>query len=175
MANENINLKDYIRDIPDFPKEGILFRDIMPLLSDADALSEAVTELADPFRDDDIDYISAVEARGFIFGSAVARELGVGFIPLRKKGKLPYKTESVTYDLEYGTDTIEVHSDAIKPGDRILMIDDLLATGGTMTAACELVEKLGGEIAGLTFVIELTDLGGREKLTKYPIHVIVTY
>jgi adenine phosphoribosyltransferase len=175
MASENINLKDYIRDIPDFPKEGILFRDIMPLLSNAQALSVAVIALSDAFRDAGVDYVAAVEARGFIFGSAVAKELGVGFIPLRKKGKLPYKTESVTCDLEYGTDTIEVHSDAIKPGDKILMIDDLLATGGTMAAACELVEKLGGEIAGLTFVIELTALGGRKKLTKYPIHVIVTY
>ena len=175
MSNETLNLTDYIRDVPDFPKEGILFRDITPLLADKDALAQTVETLAKPYRDAGIDYIAAVEARGFIFGSAVARELNAGFIPLRKKGKLPYNTESVTYDLEYGTDEIEVHRDAIKPGDKVLMLDDLLATGGTMSAACKLMEKLGAEIAGLTFVIELTALGGRAKLPGYEIEVMIAY
>ena len=170
-----MDLKSYIRDIPDFPKAGILFRDITPLLADKKALAEAVSALAEPFRDAHIDYVAAVEARGFIFGSAVAKELDAGFIPLRKTGKLPYTTESVTYQLEYGTDTIEVHSDAMKSGDRVLMLDDLLATGGTMSAACQLVEKLGAEIAGLSFLIELTDLAGRQKLPGYPIHVVMAF
>lgn len=175
MASRTIRLSDYIRSIPDFPKEGILFRDITPLLADAKALSAAIDELARPFLDKSIDAVAAVEARGFIFGSAVARALNVGFIPLRKKGKLPGKTQSVTYDLEYGTDTIEAHADAVKKGSQILMVDDLLATGGTMAAACQLVEKLGGVIAGLTFLIELSDLPGRKKLSKYPIHVAISY
>jgi adenine phosphoribosyltransferase len=175
VADKGVNLKGFIRDIPDFPKKGILFRDITPLLADWAALAEAVIELAGPYKRARIDYVAAVEARGFIFGSAVARELNCGFVPLRKKGKLPYETESVSYALEYGTDTIEVHRDAVKPGDRVLMVDDLLATGGTMKAACELVEKLGAEIAGLTFLIELADLGGQARLEGYPIHVIMTY
>ena len=175
MSEDKLNLKDYIRDVPNFPKEGILFRDITPLLADKDALAQTIEKLADPFVNAGIDYIAAVEARGFIFGSAVAKELGCGFIPLRKTGKLPYQTESVTYDLEYGTDTIEVHQDAIKPGDKVLMLDDLLATGGTMGAACALMEKLGAKIAGLTFVIELTALGGRSKLEGYEIDVIMAY
>ncbi len=175
MSTESMDLKSYIRDIPDFPKAGILFRDITPLLADKRALAEAVRALAEPFKDANIDYIAAVEARGFIFGSAVAKELNAGFIPLRKKGKLPYTTESVTYQLEYGTDTIEVHSDAMKSGDRVLMLDDLLATGGTMSAACQLVEKLGAQIVGLTFVIELTDLAGRQKLPDYPIHIVMAF
>jgi len=175
MSTESMNLKAYIRDIPDFPKAGILFRDITPLLADKTALAEAVSALAEPFKDAGVDYVAAVEARGFIFGSAVAKELNAGFIPLRKTGKLPYTTESVTYQLEYGTDTIEVHSDAMKSGDRVLMIDDLLATGGTMSAACQLVEKLGAEIAGLSFLIELTDLAGRRKLPGYPIHIVMPF
>jgi adenine phosphoribosyltransferase len=175
MSNTTVDLKDYIRDVPDFPARGILFRDITPLLADAGALSAAVRGLAEPFRNMGIDHVAAVEARGFIFGSAVARELNAGFIPLRKKGKLPYVTESITYDLEYGSDTIEVHHDAVKPGQRILMVDDLLATGGTMCAACALIERLGAEIAGLTFLIELTGLSGRERLGDHPIHVLIAY
>jgi len=175
MSTEPLNLKAYIRDIPDFPKVGILFRDITPLLADKRALAQAVSALAEPFKDARIDYVAAVEARGFIFGSAVAKELNAGFIPLRKKGKLPYTTESLTYQLEYGEDTIEVHSDTMKSGDRVLMVDDLLATGGTMNAACQLVEKLGAQIAGLTFVIELTDLAGRQKLPDYPIHTVMAF
>ncbi|MCE5184812.1 MAG: adenine phosphoribosyltransferase [Planctomycetaceae bacterium] len=167
------DLKKFIRDIPDFPRPGILFRDITPLLADAAALAEAVDELARPFMGRHIDVVAAVEARGFIFGSAVARALGAGFVPIRKKGKLPYQTESVCYGLEYGQDTVEVHSDAIKPGTRVLMVDDLLATGGTMAAACKLIEKLGGQIAGLTFLIELSILNGRKQIEQYPIHSVI--
>ncbi len=170
-----INLKKYIRDVPDFPREGILFRDITPLLADKDALVAAIEAMTEPFMDKGIDYVAAVEARGFIFGSAVARMLGAGFVPIRKKGKLPWKTESVSYDLEYGTDTVEVHKDAVGPGSKVLMVDDLLATGGTMRAACLLMEKLGAEVAGLTFLIELSFLAGRDILAGHPIHTVITY
>ncbi len=175
MAKKPIQLTDYIRDVPDFPKPGILFRDITPLLADKKAFATAVDALAEPFVGFNVDYVAAVEARGFIFGSAVAKALKVGFIPIRKQGKLPYKAESVTYDLEYGTDTLEIHSDAVKPGSRVLMVDDLLATGGTMAAACRLMEKLGAEISGLSFLIELTDLAGREKLLEYSIRTVISY
>jgi adenine phosphoribosyltransferase len=170
-----LDLKAYIRDIPDFPKPGILFRDITPLLADRQALAAAVYQLAGPNHNQAIDAVVAVEARGFIFGAAVARELNAGFIPIRKKGKLPWQTTAVTYGLEYGTDTVEMHTDALKPGARVLMIDDLLATGGTMVASCQLAEKLGAKVIGLTFLIELTALGGREKLGKYPIHSVIKY
>jgi adenine phosphoribosyltransferase len=170
-----LDLKAYIRDIPDFPKPGILFRDITPLLADRQALAAAVYQLAGPYHNQAIDAVVAVEARGFIFGAAVARELNAGFIPVRKKGKLPWQTTAVTYGLEYGTDTVEMHIDALKPGARVLMIDDLLATGGTMAASCQLAEKLGAEIVGLTFLVELTGLGGREKLKNYPIHNVMKY
>lgn len=175
MAKKPIQLTDYIRDVPDFPKPGILFRDITPLLADKKAFATAVDALAEPFVGFDVDYVAAVEARGFIFGSAVAKALKVGFIPIRKQGKLPYKTESVTYDLEYGTDTLEIHSDAVKPGSRVLMVDDLLATGGTMAAACRLMEKLGAKIACVSFLVELTELGGREKLLEYSIRTVISY
>jgi adenine phosphoribosyltransferase len=170
-----LDLKTFIRDIPDFPKPGILFRDITPLLSNRQALAGAIYELAGPYHNLGIDSVMAVEARGFIFGAAVARELNAGFIPVRKKGKLPWQTTAVTYDLEYGKDTIEVHHDALKPGARVLMIDDLLATGGTMAASCQLAERLGAKIVGLTFLIELSDLDGREKLRNYPIHSVIKY
>lgn len=175
MTDNALQLKNYIRDIPDFPKPGILFRDITPLLADKQAFSDAVKALAEPFADSAIDYVAAVEARGFIFGSAVAEALGAGFIPIRKKGKLPHKTTSVTYDLEYGTDTLEVHADAVANGGRILMVDDLLATGGTMAAACGLMEKLNAEIAALAFLIELTPLAGREKLANHNIYTVISY
>ena len=175
MPEETICLTDFIRDVPDFPKKGILFKDITPLLSDKDALAGAIEALTVPFAKAGIQHVVAVEARGFIFGSAVAKALNAGFIPVRKPGKLPYKTDSVTYDLEYGSDTIEVHSDAIKPGEKVLMVDDLLATGGTMAASCELMEKLGAEIHALTFLIELSGLGGRNKLQGYDIHSVITY
>ena len=175
MTDNALQLKNYIRDIPDFPKPGILFRDITPLLADKQAFSDAVKALAEPFADSAIDYVAAIEARGFIFGSAVAEALGAGFIPIRKKGKLPHKTTSVTYDLEYGTDTLEVHADAVAGGGRILMVDDLLATGGTMAAACGLMEKLNAEIVALAFLIELTPLAGREKLTNHNIYTVISY
>ena len=171
----NIELKDYIRDVPDFPKEGILFRDITPLLADKDALVAAVDALAEPFADIKIDYIAAVDARGFIFGSAVAEKLNAGFIPIRKPGKLPYETESLTYQLEYGTDTLQVHKDAVKPGAKVLMVDDLLATGGTMAAACSLMQKLRADIVGVTFLVELSFLAGREKLKDYSVYTVISY
>jgi len=175
MTNKGIGLEKYIRSIPDWPKEGILFRDITPLLADTKAFSAAVDALCTDFTQADIEYVAAVEARGFIFGAAVAEKLGAGFVPIRKKGKLPYKTESVTYDLEYGTDTLEVHKDAVEKDSKVLMVDDLLATGGTMAAACQLIEKIGGQIAGITFLIELKELAGREKLSGYNINTIISY
>ena len=170
-----MDLTTYIRSIQDFPMEGILFWDITPLLANPDALNRAIETLAEPFKDKGIDIVAAVEARGFIFGSAVAQALGAGFVPIRKKGKLPFETHSVSYGLEYGKDVVEVHADAIQRGTNVLMVDDLLATGGTMAAACELIETLGGKIVGLTFLIELADLAGREKLKQYNIHTVMTY
>lgn len=169
-----INLQEHIRSIPDWPKKGILFRDITPLLANPTAFAAAVDTLSEGFTDS-IEYVAAVEARGFIFGAAVAKKLGVGFVPIRKKGKLPFKTESVTYDLEYGTDTLQVHSDAVRPKAKVLMVDDLLATGGTMAAACKLIEKIGGQVAGIAFLIELGELAGREKLNKYKINTVILY
>ncbi|MBI5144167.1 MAG: adenine phosphoribosyltransferase [Candidatus Omnitrophica bacterium] len=163
------DLKSYIRDIPGFPKEGIIFKDITPLLKDGKKFREAVDAIADEFKGKKIDSILSVEARGFIFGSALAYKLGVGIIPIRKKGKLPFKTHAVTYDLEYGKDTLEIHQDAIGKGDNVLIVDDLLATGGTTRAVIDLVEKLGGKISGIAFLIELTALKGREKLKGYPV------
>ena len=175
MVAEATNLEDYIRSIADWPKKGILFRDITPLLADSKAFIAALDALCAGFTDAGVDYVAAVEARGFIFGAAVARQLGAGFVPVRKKGKLPFDAESVTYDLEYGTDTLEVHTDAIAKGAKVLMLDDLLATGGTMAAACELIEKIGGEIVGTSFLIELTELAGREKLGGYKISTVLSY
>jgi adenine phosphoribosyltransferase len=175
MSAKSICLQDYIRNVPDWPKKGILFRDITPLLADSVAFPAAVNALCADFIDKGIEYVAAVEARGFIFGAAVAEKLHAGFVPVRKKGKLPFKTESVTYDLEYGTDTLQVHSDAIKKGSKVLMVDDLLATGGTMAAACKLVEKIGGQIAGISFLIELTGLAGRKKLGGYKINCVISY
>ena len=164
-----------MRSIPDWPKKGILFRDITPLLADKDAFSAAIEIISDRYKNKKIDYVAAVEARGFIFGAAVAARLGAGFVPIRKKGKLPYKTESVTYDLEYGKDTLEVHIDAVKKDAGVLMVDDLLATGGTMAAACSLIEKIGGNVAGIAFLVELKDLNGREKLKNYDISVEIVF
>ncbi len=168
-----MDLEKYIRDIPDFPTKGIIFKDITPLLADPGALDEAVRRLAEPYEGTGVQYVAAVESRGFIFGAAVARQLGAGFVPLRKPGKLPYRTLKKEYALEYGTDAIEIHADAVARGDKVLMLDDLLATGGTMAAACELVERLGGEIVGVTFLIELCSLNGREKLPGYDIHTLI--
>jgi adenine phosphoribosyltransferase len=174
-VTEGIHLENYIRSIPDWPKKGILFRDITPLLADAAAFSAAVDALCAGFAGEAIGYVAAVEARGFIFGAAVAEKLKAGFVPIRKKGKLPFKTESVTYALEYGTDTLEVHSDAMGRGAKVLMVDDLLATGGTMAAACKLIEKIGAKIVGISFLIELTEHSGREKLGKYKINTVISY
>lgn len=175
MATKAINLEKYIRSIPDWPKKGILFRDITPLLADPEAFAAAIDALCDDFTDADIECVAAVEARGFIFGAAVAEKLGVGFVPIRKKGKLPFKTKSITYDLEYGTDTLQVHCDAVSKGAKVLMVDDLLATGGTMAAACKLIGKIGGQIAGITFLVELTELHGREKIQGYDVKTVISY
>jgi len=175
MGEYKIELKDYIREIPDWPKKGVLFRDITPLLGDRLAFHAALDALAGEFIGEGIKYVAAVEARGFIFGSAVAERLNAGFVPIRKKGKLPFKTESITYDLEYGTDTLAVHQDAVTKGAKVLMVDDLLATGGTMAAACKLIEKIGGEVAGISFLIELTGLKGIEKLAGYKVKSIISY
>ena len=175
MKDEGIDLKRHIRDIPDWPKKGILFRDITPLLADPIAFAAAVDALCADFTEAGIEYVAAVEARGFIFGAAVAEKLGIGFVPIRKKGKLPWRTESVSYDLEYGTDTLEVHLDAVENGAKVLMVDDLLATGGTMAAACKLIEKTGGKVEGIVFLVELADLRGREKIAGYKVTSIISY
>ncbi len=168
-------LTQYIRDIPDFPKKGIVFKDITPLLANPSALALAVELLANPFRGKNVDLVVGAESRGFIFGIAVAQALSAGFVPIRKPGKLPAKTTKVTYDLEYGTDSLEIHVDAIKRGQRVVMVDDLLATGGTMRACCDLVKTLGGDICGVTFLIELGFLNGREKFREYETHSIIRY
>ena len=175
MADKNIELKRYIRSIPDWPKKGVLFRDITPLLANQDAFAAAIDALCAGFTDAGIEYVAAIEARGFIFGAAVAQSLGAGFVPIRKKGKLPYKTERISYDSEYGTDTLELHSDAIEKGAKVLMVDDLLATGGTMATACKLIERTGGKIAAIAFLIELSELGGREKISGYEIKAAISY
>lgn len=168
-------LRKKIRDIPDFPKEGIVFKDITPLLIDPESLKLAVTSIADSYRDSGPTKVCAVEARGFILGAAVACELNAGFVPIRKPGKLPAQTRCRTYELEYGTDTIEIHADAISPGDKVLMVDDLLATGGTMEAACKLVEELGGQIVGVSFLVELAFLHGADRLKKYKVNSLIVY
>jgi adenine phosphoribosyltransferase len=169
------NLAQFIRDVPDFPKPGIIFKDITPLLQDAGAFGQAVVQLAQPFRGAGVDLVVAAEARGFILGGAVARELGVGFVPVRKPGKLPAATTGETYQLEYGTDTLEIHTDAIRPGQRVLLLDDLLATGGTMAAMANLVGKLGATVVGIAFLIELKFLHGREKLKGHNVVTLIQY
>jgi adenine phosphoribosyltransferase len=170
-----MNLSEYIRDIPDFPKPGILFKDITPLLLDPDALDRAVRALADWARPRAVDLVVAAEARGFILGAAVARELGAGFVPARKPGKLPAETVSAEYILEYGVDALEMHADALAHGARVLLHDDLLATGGTASALAGLIEGRGGVIAGCGFLVELSFLGGREKLVGYDVESLVAY
>jgi adenine phosphoribosyltransferase len=164
-----------VRDVPDFPKPGILFKDITPIVQSHAALKEVVDALAGWAREKQVDAVVGIEARGFIFGAPVALALGVGFVPLRKLGKLPYDRVTEQYDLEYGTNTVELHSDSVKPGQKVLIIDDLLATGGTAGAACRLVEKLGGTVAGLGFVIELSFLEGRKTLAAYEIQSLIKY
>ena len=170
-----VDLKSKIRDIPDFPREGIVFKDIMPLLADPEALRDtvdALAEFAEPRRPD---VILGAEARGFILGGALAYRLGCGFVAARKPGKLPWETVSAEYELEYGVDSLELHADAIAQGARVLVHDDLLATGGTARAKVNLVEQLGGEVVGIAFVIELTFLNGREKLAGYDVHSLIQY
>jgi adenine phosphoribosyltransferase len=170
-----VNLRDYIRDIPDFPKPGIVFKDITPLLMNAAAFDHAISELAARTRPLGVELIVAAEARGFIFGGALARELGVGFVPARKRGKLPHETVNVRYGLEYGADELHLHADALSGGTRVLVHDDLLATGGTAKAKIDLVEQLGGHIAGCAFVVELAFLNGRQTLAGYDVHALVRY
>jgi adenine phosphoribosyltransferase len=167
-----MELAPFIRDIPDFPKPGIIFKDITPLLVDPEALKDTVEQLIAPFEDEGIEIVTGVESRGFIFAAAAAIRLGAGFVPIRKPGKLPAETIDQSYELEYGTDTIEIHADAIRPGQKVLMLDDLLATGGTMAAACGLVDRIGGEIVSTAFVIELGFLNGRDKLSC-PVHSLM--
>jgi adenine phosphoribosyltransferase len=169
------DLKKYIRNIPDFPKKGILFRDITTLVCNKEKFKEVIDVLAGRYVDKKIDAVLAVESRGFIFGGALAYKLGAGFVPVRKKGKLPHKTYKATYSLEYGEDALEIHQDAIKPGARVLLIDDLLATGGTLGAVIDLVKKLKGEIAEIAFIIELEDLKGRSKLSDFPVYSMIQY
>lgn len=168
-------LKAKIRSIPDFPKPGVMFRDITTLIGDPDAFKYCINKLAKHYRELEVTKIAGIESRGFIFGSVVALKLGVGFVPIRKKGKLPWKTVSEEYQLEYGTDSIEIHSDAVGEYDRVVIIDDLLATGGTAAAAAKLIRKLDAEVAGLGFVVELSFLNGRDKLQGYNVFSLVEY
>jgi adenine phosphoribosyltransferase len=170
-----LNLRDYMRTIPDFPKPGIMFIDVTPLLGDAAAFHQAVMEMANPFRSMKIDVVAAAEARGFIFAAPVALQLNAALVPIRKPKKLPSKTLSYTYDLEYGSDTLEIHADAIAPGAKVLVVDDLLATGGTIDACCKLVEKAGGTVVGCDFLIELTELKGAQKIAKYHTVSLIKY
>ncbi len=174
-----LTIKRLIRDVPDFPRPGILFKDVTPLLADPAGFDQVVDALAAPYRGEDgrptVDRVLGIESRGFIFGTPVAQRLGVGFAPIRKPGKLPWKTVAESYALEYGEDRIELHEDAVHRGERVLVIDDLLATGGTLSAACRLVERLGGQVTGCAVVIELGFLAGRERLGGRPLHSLVTY
>jgi adenine phosphoribosyltransferase len=169
------DLKKYIRSIRDFPIKGVMFRDITTLLKEPVALKETLNQLLRFSKGYKIDKVVGIESRGFIFGAMLANELNTGFVPIRKTGKLPAETEFQTYQLEYGLDKIEIHKDAINPGDKVLIHDDLLATGGTAEASCKLIEKLGGEVVQLIFLVELTFLNGREKMRKYDIKSLITY
>lgn len=176
MTQEIINdLKSKIRDVPDFPKPGVVFRDITPLLADAQAFRSALDLLGDRYQGQGVDVVVGVEARGFIVGSALAYKLGAGHVIIRKAGKLPFKTHRAIYQLEYGTDTLEIHEDAFHPGARVLIADDVLATGGTVAAAIDLVKKVGGEILEVAFLVELTFLKGSEKIQDYPIFSVIKY
>jgi adenine phosphoribosyltransferase len=170
-----MDLKQKIRSIPDFPKAGILFRDITTLLSDAAGFAYVVEQLARRYQDRAVDVVAGIESRGFIIGGAIAHQLKKGFVPIRKPGKLPAEKLSVSYSLEYGTDRVEMHTDAIAQGARVLLVDDLLATGGTMKAACELVEKAGGEVVECAFIIHLADLPGEQLLKKYSVFSLIAY
>ncbi|MHC4196894.1 MAG: adenine phosphoribosyltransferase [Planctomycetota bacterium] len=169
------DLKALIRDVPDFPKKGIVFKDITPLLGDVQGLRTVIDSITEHYRNTNVSVVVGAEARGFILGPPVALNLNAGFVPVRKPGKLPYKTKSVTYDLEYGTDTVEIHEDAVKPGQEVLMLDDVLATGGTMAACCKLVESMGGRIVGCAFLLELTFLNGRKALDGRDVFSLIQY
>jgi adenine phosphoribosyltransferase len=175
VSDTNIDLRDRIRDVPDFPTEGIVFKDLMPLIADPEYFSETIRRLAEWARPREPDLILGAEARGFIFGSALAYALGAGFVAARKPGKLPRETVEAVYALEYGTDSLQVHRDAIPAGSRVIVLDDVLATGGTAKAKIELVESLGGVVVGIEFVLELTFLHGRKKLAGYDVHSLISY
>ena len=169
------DLKTLIRDVPDFPKKGVIFKDITPLLKDGEKFKESIDEISNRYLDKKIDIVVSIEARGFIIGSAIAYRLQAGIVLIRKKGKLPWCTHQATYELEYGTDTLEIHQDAIKPGEKVLIVDDLLATGGTVGAVINLVERLRGQIVEIAFLIELTFLKGREQIKGYPVFSLIKY
>ena len=175
QAVSPLDLTHHIRDVPDFPTPGILFRDITPLLQHPAAFRFAVDRMAERFAGTDFDAIVGIESRGFLFAAPLAYNLGIPLVPARKQGKLPYETNSVSYELEYGTDSIEVHVDAVRPGDRVLIVDDLIATGGTLAATVELIERVGGSIAGVGVVIELSDLNGRDLLSGHDVESLLTY
>ena len=175
MKVSMVDLKKFVRDVPDYPKPGILFRDITPLLADANALEAATDALVGLFEGENIDVIAAAEARGFIFAAPLALRLGVGFVPIRKPGKLPYDSHTYSYDLEYGSDELHLHVDAVEKGQRVLLVDDLLATGGTMEACCRLLEKTGAEVVGCAFLIHLLDLGGERRLEPHRCRSVLNY
>jgi adenine phosphoribosyltransferase len=175
LGGEKMNLKDKVRIIEGFPKAGISFKDVTTLLQDKDALRESINVIAEHLKDKNIDIVIGPEARGFLFGVPVAYALGAGFVPVRKPGKLPYETIQTSYDLEYGSDVLEIHKDAIKKGQRVAIVDDLLATGGTVAAVAKLVEESGGEVVAIDFLIELTELKGREKIAQYDIMSVIDY
>lgn len=171
-----MDLNALIRDVPDWPKPGIVFKDITPLLRDPSGLAMAVELMASPWRGKGVDLVCGAESRGFIFGTAIAQALSAGFVPIRKPNKLPSETHAISYDLEYGTDTLEVHADAVGGGQKVLMVDDLLATGGTMKASCDLVKKMGGDIVGISVLIELGFLPGRALVGEHgSVHAVLTY
>ena len=174
-AEHLARLQAHIRCVPDFPKPGIVFRDITPLLANAESLALSIKAMAAPFRDRGVELVVGAESRGFIFGTSIARDLDCGFVPIRKGGKLPAKTVSQDYQLEYGTDRLEIHADAVSAGQKVLIVDDLLATGGTMRTCCELVRRLEGEIVGISFLIELASLGGRQAVGDYEIYALISY
>ncbi len=175
MTTASLDLKDFIRDVPDFPKPGVLFKDITPLLGDPAAFRETIRRLAAPFRDKGIQKLVAAEARGFIFAAPMAMELNAGFVPVRKPGKLPFTTHSFSYELEYGSDTLQMHVDGVSPGEKVLVVDDLLATGGTVGACCKMLEKLEAQIEACVFLIELEFLGGIKALGNYPVYSLLKY
>lgn len=170
-----MDLAKMVRDVPDFPVKGILFKDITTLIKDADAFREAVDRMATPYRGKEIDLVAAIESRGFIFGAPLAYQFKAGFVPIRKPGKLPAAIDSASYTLEYGTNTLEIHKDAVEPGQKVLLVDDLLATGGSAAAAVSLIEHLGGEVVGVAFLIDLTFLKGMEKLEGYEVTSVIQF